>query len=88
MSSSCLEDMDVTIGLETKFKGGKMTKLKDLRKMKIWDCADIIILLDVNGNEIEINSESKRKNMNNKEVVNWESEVKNGLDTLTVVLNK
>ena len=65
-----------------------MTKLKDLRKMKIWDCADIIILLDVNGNEIEINSESKRKNMNNKEVVNWESEVKNGLDTLTVVLNK
>lgn len=65
-----------------------MTKLKDLRKMKIWDYANIIILLDTDGNEIEIKSESERRNMNNKEVVSWESEVKNGLITLTVVLNK
>lgn len=65
-----------------------MTKLKDLRKMKIWDYADIIILLDVDRKEIEIKSESERRNMNNKEVVSWESEVKNGLTTLTVVLNK
>ena len=65
-----------------------MTKLKDLRKMKIWDYADIIILLDADGNKIEIKSESERRNMNNKEVVNWESEVKNGLATLTVALNK
>ena len=65
-----------------------MTKLKDLRKMKIWDYADIIILLDADGNEIEIKSESERRNMNNKEVASWESEAKNGLTTLTVVLNK
>lgn len=65
-----------------------MTKLKDLRKMKIWDYADIIILLDADGNKIEIKSESERRNMNNKEVVNWKSEGKNGLATLTVVLNK
>ena len=65
-----------------------MTKLKDLRKMKIWDYADIIILLDADGNKIEIKSESERRNMNNKEVLSWESEVKNGLATLTVVLNK
>lgn len=67
---------------------GKMAKLKDLRKMKIWDDANIIILLDADRNEIEIRSESERRNMNNKEVVDWESEVKNGLTTLTVVLNK
>lgn len=65
-----------------------MTKLKDLRKMKIWDYADIIILLDADGNKIEIKSESERRNMNNKEVVTWKSEGKNGLATLTVVLNK
>ena len=65
-----------------------MTKLKDLRKMKIWDYADIIILLDVDRKEIEIKSESERRNMNNKEVVSWESEVKNGLATLTVILKK
>lgn len=65
-----------------------MTKLKDLRKMKIWDYADIIILLDTDGNEIEIKSESERRNMNNKEAVCWESKVKNGLTTLTVVINK
>lgn len=47
-----------------------MTKLKDLRKMKIWDHADIIILLDADYNEIEIKSESERRNMNNKEVAN------------------
>lgn len=63
-----------------------MTKLKDLRKMKIWDYANIIILLDVDGNEIEIKSESERRNMNNKEVVSWESEVKNRLVTLTIVV--
>lgn len=65
-----------------------MTKLKDLRKMKIWDYADIIILLDADGNKIEIKSESERRNINNKEVANWESEVENGLTILTVVLNK
>lgn len=65
-----------------------MTKLKDLRKMKMWDYADIIILLDTYGNEIEIKSESERRNMNNKEVVRWEQVVKNELTTLRVVLNK
>lgn len=65
-----------------------MTKLKDLRKMKIWDHADIIILLDADYNEIEIKSESERRNMNNKEVANWKLEVKNRLATLTVVLSK
>ena len=65
-----------------------MTRLKDLRKMKIWDYANITILLDADGNEIEIKSERERRDMNNKEVASWESEVKNGLTTLTVVLNK
>ena len=65
-----------------------MIKLKDLRKMKIWDYADLVILRDADGNEIEIKSESGRRNMNNKEVVSWESKAKNGLSTLTVVLNK
>lgn len=65
-----------------------MTKLKDLRKMKIWDYADIIILLDADGNEIEIKSESERRDTNNKAVVRWEQVVKNGLTTLRVVLNK
>ena len=65
-----------------------MTKLKDLRKMKIWNYADIIILLDTDGNEIEIKNESERRNMNNKEVVSWKSKAKNGLSTLTVILNK
>lgn len=65
-----------------------MTKLKDLRKMKIWDYADIIILLDADGNEVEIKSESERRDMNNKAVMGWKSEVENGLTTLRVVLNK
>lgn len=65
-----------------------MTKLKDLRKMKIWDYADIITLLDTDENVIEIKSESERRDMNNKEVVSWKSEVKSGLTTLRVVLNK
>ena len=64
-----------------------MTKLKDLRKMKIWSYADIIILLDTDGYEVEIKNESERRNMNNKEVVCWETKVENGLSTLTVVLN-
>ncbi len=65
-----------------------MTKLKDLRKMKIWNYADVITLLDMDENGIEIKSESERRDMNNKEVVSWKSEVKNGLTTLRVVLNK
>ena len=65
-----------------------MTKLKDLRKMNIWDYADIIILFDADGNKIEIKSESERRNMNNKEVVSWELEEIHGLATLTVMLNK
>lgn len=54
-----------------------VTKLKDLRKMKIWSYADIIILLDTDGNEIEIKNESERRNINNKEVVSWKSKAKN-----------
>ena len=65
-----------------------MIKLKDLRKMKIWDYADLVILRDADGNVIELKSESERRNMNNKEVVCLETKVENGLVTLTVVLNK
>lgn len=65
-----------------------MTKLKDLRKRNIWNDANIVILLDTNGNEIEIMSESKRRDMDNKEVLSWASEINEGLETLTVILNK
>ena len=64
-----------------------MTKLKDLRKMKIWNSADIITMYDTEGNEIEITSETKRREMNNKEVISWEPGLKNGLATLKIVLN-
>lgn len=66
-----------------------MTKFKDLRKTKAWDYADIVVPLDADENEIEIMSESKRRDVDNKEVVSWKSEVNmdNGLVTLTVILN-
>ena len=62
-------------------------KLKDLRKMNIWDYSDMITMYDIEGNKIEITSESKRREMNNKEVVSWEPGVKNGLATLKIVVN-
>lgn len=64
-----------------------MTKLKDLRKMKIWDYADIVSIRSPDGKEIEITSESKRRELNNKEVTSWDTELKNGLRVLNVVLN-
>ena len=63
------------------------TKLKDLRKMKIWEHADIIRIYDTEGNEIEITSETKRRTLDNKEVVSWEPGLKHGLATLDVVLD-
>ena len=64
-----------------------VTKLKDLRKMKIWNYVDIITMCDTKGNEIEITSETKRREMNNKEVISWEPGLKNGLATLKIILN-
>lgn len=64
-----------------------MTKLKDLRKLKAWNYADIVSIRDPDGKEIEIMSESKRRELNNKEVISWNTELKNGLSILNVVLN-
>ena len=63
------------------------TKLKDLRKMKFWEHADIIRIYDAEGNKIEITSESKRRALNNKEVISWEPGLKCGISTLDVVLD-
>ena len=62
------------------------TKLKDLRKMKVWDSSDIIHICDEEGNTIEITSEKKRREINNKEVVSWKPGLKHGIATLEVVL--
>ena len=64
-----------------------MTKLKDLRKLKEWNYADIVSIRDLNGKEIEITSESKRRELNNKEVISWDKGLENGLSILKVVLN-
>lgn len=63
------------------------TKLKDLRKMNLWEYADIIRIYDTEGNEIEIISETQRRTLNNKEVVRWEPGLKNGIATLDVMLD-
>ena len=64
-----------------------MTKLKDLRKLKEWNYADIVSIRDLNGKEIEITSESKRRELNNKEVMSGDKGLENGLSILKVVLN-
>ena len=63
------------------------TKLKVFRKMNIWNYSDIITMYDTEGNEIEITSETKRREMNNKEVICWKLGLKNGIVTLEIVLN-
>lgn len=64
-----------------------MTKLKDLRKLKEWDCSNIVSIRDPDGKKIEIMSEPKRRELNNKEVISWDTELKNGLRILNIVLN-
>lgn len=62
-------------------------KLKDFKKSAVYSIADCVVLYDKEGKEIEITSESRRRDIYNKEVVVHRTMVENGLAVLEVYLD-
>ena len=61
--------------------------LKDLRKTIAFKNANIVKLCDKAGDEIEIKSETQRRDLNNKTVIDQDTIYDNGIMTLEVYLD-
>ncbi len=65
----------------------KKMKYKDYKKTKEFKTADIVRLYDKTGFEIEITGETKRRELNNKAVLDRKRRMENGLTIDTVLLD-
>ena len=61
-------------------------KLKEFKKSAVWSVADCVRLYGEDDKEIEITSETQRGKIYNKEVVDHETEISDGIATLSVWL--
>ena len=62
-------------------------KYKEYKQSEAFKAADIVELYDKTGFEIEITGETKRRELNNKTVLNRKRRTENGLVIDTVVLD-
>lgn len=62
-------------------------KYKDYKHSEYFKTADIVELYDKTGFEIEITGETKRRELNNKAVLDRKRRMENGLTIDTVVLD-
>ncbi len=65
----------------------KKMKYKDYKKTKEFKIADIVELYDKTGFEIEITGETRRRELNNKAVLDRKRRTEKGLTIDTVVLD-
>lgn len=62
-------------------------KYREYKRSEAFDTADIVKLYDKTGSEIEITGETKRRELNNKVVLDRKRRIENGLTIDTVVLD-
>ncbi len=62
-------------------------KYKEYKQSEAFNTADIVELYDKTGSEIEITGETRRRELNNKAVLDRKRRTENGLTIDTVVLD-
>ena len=62
-------------------------KYKEYKQSEAFNTADIVELYDKTGSEIEITGETRRRELNNKAVLDRKRRTENGLTIDTIVLD-